>query len=442
MTEPTRKYARNKLSDADVRSKKGKDKPYKLPDGGGLYCEVLPSGRKVWRYRYKFGVSKANKSGKLITPEKTYTIGTYPDIGLSDARKLRDEAKSKVSSGVDPSAEKQVQKYLSQESTFKGIALEWYEANKTGWSGSHATRTISYLERDVFPMIGVREVNTITAPELIPIIKKVSGRGAIDAAKRVKGFMQQVFDYAVVHGKADRNPARDINISLILPKTVKRHFAALKEPSDIGDLLRAIDAYQGMNSVKFALQLSPLLFLRPTELREGAWSEIDFDRRIWLLPAARRKLPMHIKQANRPEDALIIPLATQSLELLKDLYQYTGKGKFLFPSTRGKTRVISNNAVRTALRTMGYANDEMTAHGFRGMASTCLNTLRYRSEVIEAQLGHSEKNEIRAAYNHADYLAERTSMMQEWADYLDSLRGGVDVMLFQNRIGYDNYRRG
>ncbi|PIE42483.1 MAG: hypothetical protein CSA50_09415 [Gammaproteobacteria bacterium] len=183
-----KKYARNKLTDADIRPKKGKDRPYNLPGGGGLYCEVLPSGTKVWCYRYKFGVPRENKSGKLITPEKTYTIGTYPDVGLSAARKLRDEAKKKVSNGIDPSAEKQVKKHPSHESTFKGIALEWYKENKAGWSESHATRTINYLERDVFPLIGARDVDTLTAPELIPVIKNVSSRGSdrcCQAGKRI-----------------------------------------------------------------------------------------------------------------------------------------------------------------------------------------------------------------------------------------------------------------
>lgn len=417
-----KKYSTDKLYDTDVRNANPKDKLYRLRDGGGLSCDVLPTGSKVWRYAYR-----------LAGKQKTFTIGKYPDIGLKAARKLRDDAKDKVSIGIDPSAEKQMQKHQSSESGFKGIALEWYAANRAGWSESHATRTISYLERDVFPLIGSKDINTLTAPELIPVIKSVSGRGAIDAAKRVKGFIQQVFDYAVVHGKSERNPAKDINMSLILPKTVKRHFAALTKPSDIGELLRATDVYQGHVSVKFALKLSPLLFLRPTELRAGEWSEVDTAAGIWTLPAARRKLPMHLKKINRAEDALIIPLSKQSISLLNELHQYTGSGKYLFPSARGKTKPISNNAVRTALRTMGYTNDEMTVHGYRGMASTCLNTLGYRSEVIEAQLGHAEKNEIRAAYNRADYLEERTVMMQEWGNYLDSLRNGGDVIPIRHK---------
>lgn len=411
------KYDTHKLSDPDVRHAKPQEKLYRLRDGGGLSCDVLPTGSKVWRYNYK-----------LNNKQKTFTIGRYPNISLSDARKQRDVAKEKVSNRIDPSLEKQTLRHTSTETSFHAIAEEWHTSNVAGWSEGYSTRVYSYLKRDVYPVLGHMEISSITAPTIIMIVKTVAnGRGAVSASKRVKGYIQQVFDYALLHGKVDRNPAKDIDLTQLLPKTVKKHFAAITEPKKIGELLQAIEVYRCCLSVKAALRMSPLVFLRPTELRAAEWSEIDLNRAVWTLPAKRRKLPTHLKKANRSDDALFIPLSHQAVDILSHLYEYTGRGVYVFPSPKGTSSPISNNTVRTALRIMGYTNDEMTAHGFRAMASTRLNELGYRSEVIEAQLGHKEKNEIRAAYNHADYLEERTTMMQEWADYLDKLRESKQV---------------
>lgn len=256
---------------------------------------------------------------------------------------------------------------------------------------------------------------------------KVSDRGAVDAAKRVKGFIQQVFDYAVVHGKAPRNPAKDINTQLILPKRIKKHYASITDPVVLGQVLRAIDGYQGSIVVRQALKLIPIM-VRPSELGNAEWSEFDLDNSLWVIPAKRRKLSTHIKKANRPEDAHTVPLSSQAVEVLREIQQHTGNGKYVFPSQRGRSRPMSNNVIRTALRIMGFDNDTITAHGFRAVASTFLNTLGYRSEVIEAQLSHKDTNEIRASYNHADYLEERTVILQEWADYLDSIKQGAVVV--------------
>ena len=295
-------------------------------------------------------------------------------------------------------------------------------------SESHQIRTRSFLERDIYTWLGKREANTIKASEIIQVVKKVADRGAIDAAKRTKGIIQQVFDYAVAHDKAERNPAKDVNLQLILPKTVKKHYAAITEPAKLAELLRAIENYQGSTVVKAALRLIPMVMTRPSELTNAEWEEIDFDTSTWTIPAKRRKLLTHTKKANRPEDAHIVPLSNQVVEILKDLYIYSSDGKYLFPSPRGRSRPISNNAIRTALRTMGFDNNTITAHGFRGVASTFLNTMGYRSEIIEAQLAHKDKNAIREAYNHADYIDERRVMLQEWANYLDSLRAGAEVI--------------
>lgn len=412
------KYTTSNLQDSAVRAAKPQDKLYRLRDGGGLFCEVLTSGAKVWRYNYRI-------HGK----QKTFTIGKYPDTSLSDARTSRDDAKKLVSSGVDPSQLKQINKKTLTENTFQKIAEVWLKHQKPEWSAEHYRRTDSYLKRDVYPFIGDRETKSILAPELIPIIMKVSDRGAVDAASRVKGFIQQVFDYAVVHGKAPRNPAKDINLQLILPKRVKKHFSAITDPIKLGELLRAIDEYHGSIVVRLALKLVPMVMVRPSELNNAEWIEFDLDSSMWTIPAKRRKLPTHIKKANKPEDEHQVPLSSQAVMILKEAYQYTGNGKYVFPSARGRSRPMSNNAIRVALRSMGFDNDTITTHGFRGVASTFLNTLGYRSEVIEAQLAHKEKNHVRRAYNHADYLQERTTMLQKWADYLDVLKNDGDDSL-------------
>jgi integrase len=419
-----KKYTKDKLSSPKVRHAKPADKKYKLMDGGGLYCEVLPTGTKAWRYNYR-----------LHGKQKTYTIGEYPEIGLSDARKKRDEAKQKVSEGIDPSEQKQIEKASIKENAFQAIAETWLEHNQTEWTASYHKKVSSYLKRDVFPFLGKREAKSMEAPEIITVIKKVADRGAIDASKNVKRYIQQVFDYALVHGKVTRNPAKDINLQLILPKTYVKHYAAVTDPVKLGELLRVIDGYQGSIIVRLALKILPMTMLRPSELANGEWEEIDLDKKTWTIPAKRRKLSNHLKQANRKEDAHVVPLSDQCIELLEELHQYTGRGKYLFPSPRGNSRPISNNALRTALRIMGFDNDTITAHGFRGVASTFLNTLGYRSEVIEAQLSHKDKNEIRAAYNHADYMEERRVMLQEWANYLDSLKHGADVIPLKQKRG-------
>ncbi len=413
-------YYCNKLSDWNVRDAKVKDKKYKLPDGKGLYCEVLATSTKVWRYNYRL-------NGK----QKTYTIGQYPEISLTQARTLRDQAKINVQKGIDPSQKKQIDKKMLKESSFQAIAQIWLKRRKPHWSESNYKRTDRYLKKDVYPWLGQRDISTITAPEIIVVVEKVVERGAVDAAKRVKGFIQQVFDYAVAHGKASRNSAKDINLQMILPKRIKTHFAAITEPQQLAGLLRASEKYHGSITVKCALKLLLLVMLRPTELSAGEWSEINFDKKMWIVPAKRRKLEQHLKRANLARDAHTVPLSKQAIEILTELHHYTGKSKYIFPSPRGNSRPISNNTIRAALRTMGFGNEVITTHGFRGTASTFLNTLGYRHDVIEAQLGHKDKNAIRSAYNHADYLEERKVMLQEWADYLDGLRIGATVTSMQ-----------
>lgn len=412
-----KKYTTNKLPSKTVEHAKPKDKVYRLRDGGGLYCEVLTTGTKVWRYNYR-----------IHNKQKTFTIGEYPDIGVSEARKRRDKAKAQIQQGVDPSLKKQLDKQALQENTFEAIAEKWLTEKKDGWSKSTYDRVTRYLNKDVYPVLGKREISKIEVPEIIAIVKNVESRGAIDAAKRVKGFIQQVFDYAVVNCKAPYNIAKSINIQLILPKRTKQHFAAITDPILLGELLRAIEHYNGGIQAKMALKISPYVMLRPTELRGAEWSEIDLEKATWTIPAKRRKLATHLKRSNRKEDAHIVPLASQVVALFEELHQYTGNSNLVFPSPTGSGKPISDNTVRTALRRLDFGGDIITPHGFRATASTLLHQQGYRTEVIEAQLAHKDTNEIRAAYNHADYLDERRVMLQEYADLLDTFRQGATVI--------------
>ncbi len=410
-------YHSNRLSDSKIKHAKPRSKKYKLPDGGGLYCEVLPTGTKVWRYNYRL-------KGK----QKTYTIGKYPKISLKKARIERDQARDNVSENIDPSQQKQIEIKTLKENIFQAVAEVWLAEKRSQWSERSYKRAIQYLERDIYFYLGQKDIACINAPEIIVIIKKISDRGSVSAAKQVKGLVQQIFDYAVAYGKASRNPARDINLKLILPKTITKHFAIIKNPLVLGQLLRSIDNYHGSTVIKAALNILLLVMLRSGELSNAKWSEIDFDAAVWTVPAKHRKLLKHLKDANRPEDAHIVPLSQQALTRLQTLYEYTGRGQYIFPSSRGKSCPISSSSLRTALRSMGFDNQTITPHGFRGTASTFLNSQKFRSDAIEAQLSHKDKNNIRSAYNHADYMEERQQMLQVWADYLDTLRTGGKVV--------------
>ena len=415
-------YKTYKLSDPECRTAKPKAKLYKLRDGGALSLDIMPSGTKTWRYAYRI-------HGK----QKTFTIGQYPDTSLSEARTSRDKARKLVSAGIDPSQQKQIIKRQIAEDSFQGIAETWLAQMKPDWSETHYTRLVSYLSRDAFPIIGSRNIAEIEAPEIIPIITQVANRGAVDSAKRIKGMIQQVFDYALVHGKCSRNPAKDINLTMLLPKTIKRHFSAITDPVKLGELLFAIDAYQGSVIVRQALKIIPMVMVRPSELSSAEWVEIDLDTQTWTIPAKRRKLPKHRKDANRPQDAHIVPLCEQVITELKLIHQYTGKGKYVFPSARGNSRPMSNNALRTALRNMGFDNETITPHGFRGVASTFLNEQGFRTKVIEAQLSHKLKSDVEASYNHAQYLDERRDMLKQWGNYLEALKEGATVIPINRR---------
>ena len=392
-----------KLSDVTLRRVKATDKPQKFADGGGLYLYVAPTGGKLWRMDYRF-------EGK----RKTLSLGAYPAVGLKDARARREEAKGQIAAGIDPGAHKKAAKEAARadtDSTFEIVAREWFNRQKDGWAESHAGKIMARLERDIFPVLGGRPVWDITAPMLLEALRRIESRGAVDTAHRALQTCGQVFRYAIATGRAEHNIAADLKGAL--PPVRGGHFASVKEPAAVGGLLRAIDAYTGNIIVRAALRIAPYVLVRPVELRRAEWAEFNLDANEWRIPATRMKM----------RELHIVPLARQVKEILAELHQYTGGGRYLFPSMRANTATISDVTLLAALRRLGYGKDEMTVHGFRSMASTLLNEQGYNRDWIEKQLAHGERDTVRASYNFAQYLPERRKMMQEWADYLDELRG-------------------
>lgn len=398
------------LTDTKIRKIKPQEKAYKLADEKGLFLLVKPNGSKYWRFKYRF-----------IGKEKLLSIGVYPDVTLADARNKRDQARRLLADDTDPGLVKQVAKRtrkLSAENSFEAIAREWFAKHSSKWVPSHAEKIIRRFERDIFPWIGNRPIREITAPDLLTALRRIENRGAIDTAHRAHQSCSQVFRYAIATGRADRDPSGDLRGALSPVK--QQHHASITDPKAIGELLRNINGYQGYFITKCALQLAPLLFVRPGELRKAEWSEINFETAEWRIPAAKMKMRvLHI-----------VPLSTQSMTILNELRALTGDGKYLFPSVRTPTRPMSENTVNAALRRLGYAKDEMTGHGFRSMASTILNEQGWNRDAIERQLAHSERDSVRAAYNYAEHLPERRKMMQDWADYLDELVAGAKIISF------------
>jgi len=403
---------KRKLTDTTIKKAKliaDGSKPHKLTDGGGLYLLINQKG-KYWRYNYRF-------NGKF----KTLALGIYPELGLKEARIIHDAAHRKVRDNIDPSAQKKIQKSSYKklrENTFEIIAREWFTEFKDTWVESHAKRLIFRLENDVFPWMGERPIHEIEPPEILDLMRRVQSRGALESAHRVRHVCGQVFRYAVATGRAQRDQTADIKGAL--PSHRKKHFAAIKDPDELAKLLQAIDLYKGTFIVRCALQLSPLVMLRPGELRQAEWSEIDLDNATWIIPVKRMKALKATKLDN--ETTHIVPLSTQAIAILNEIKPLTGRFHFVFTGARSRTRPMSDNAVRLALRTMGFSNETMTVHGFRSTASTLLNEMGFNPDAIEAQLAHKDSNEVRAAYNRAQYLEERREMLQAWADYLDELK--------------------
>lgn len=395
------------LTDMKVQKAKPQDRPVSLFDGGGLYILITSTGGKLWRFKYRFDKK-----------EKKMAFGSYPDISLIDARKRRDDARKLLANGVDPGAVRKAQKQanIQETETFEVISREWYEKFKPKWTEGHALKYMRRLELDLFPWIGMRPIKDITAPELLAVLRRTESRGAVDAAHRLRGLCNMIFRYATATGRAQHNLAQDLIGSL--PPAQKRHLAAITEPKEVANLLRAIDNYHGSFIVKCALRLSPLVFTRPGELRHMQWEEIDFEKAEWHIPAAKMKL-------RQPH---IVPLSKQSIEILSEIKPLTGSGVYVFHG-RTSNRPMSNNAILAALRNMGYTAEQMTPHGFRAMARTILDeVLQVRVDLIEAQLAHRVLDVLGRAYNRTTHLSERKRMMQTWADYLDGLRQGAKVL--------------
>jgi len=401
---------RNLTATAVQKAKLATDgKLKKLTDGGGLYLLINTKG-KYWRYNFR-----------LNEKFKTLSLGKYPQISLKEARMAHEVAHTKVSEGIDPSVQKQINKITRKdlaENTFESIGREWFAEFKDTWVDSHSKRLIARLENDIFPWLGSRPIHEIEPPEILNLMKRVQARGALESAHRVKQVTGQVFRYAVATGRATRDQTADLKGAL--PSHRKKNFAAIKDKGELASLLIAIDNYKGTFIVRSALQLSPLVMLRPGELRKAEWKEIDLDNATWTIPVRRMKASKATKEENQTTH--IVPLSKQAIKILKDIQPLTGRYQHVFTGARSRSRPLSDNAVRTALRTMGFTNEQMTVHGFRGTASTMLNEMGFNSDAIETQLAHKDSNAIRAAYNHALYLDERKKMLQSWADYLDELK--------------------
>ncbi len=397
------------LTDTAIRTAKPADKPIKLFDERGLFLLVAPSGGKWWRFRYRF-------DGK----HKSLSMGIYPDVSLAKARARRDEARKLLADGIDPSKNRKAHKEARADrnaNSFEVVAREWFAKFKPNWVEAHSDKVIRRLERDMFPWIGGTPIADVGTPDLLACLRRVESRGTVETAHRALQSCGQIFRYAVATGRTARDPTGDLRGAL---STVKgTHLASITEPTAVGGLLRACDGYQGSLVTKCALRLAPLVFVRPGELRKAEWTEIDLERAEWNIPAERMKM----------REPHLVPLATQAVAILTELLALTGGGRYVFPGARTNGRPMSDNAILAALRRMGFAKDEMSGHGFRAMARTILDEiLGVRPDFIEHQLAHAVRDPNGRAYNRTAHLAERRKMMQQWADYLDKLKAGADVI--------------
>lgn len=395
------------LTDAAVRRAKPADKPVRLYDSGGLYLEIAPNGGRYWRQKYRF-------EGR----EKRLAHGVYPDVSLADARTRRDEARRLLASGVDPGTQRRATAAAragAAADSFEVIALEWL--GKRQWVPAYKTKVEAWFEKDVFPWVGARRASTLGAVDFLDVVQRVERRGAIESAHRILQNCSQVMRYAIATSRATRDPCADLRGALA--SVPERHHAAITEPAELGPLLRAIHGYRGTHAVRCALQLAPLVFLRPVELRTAEWDEFDLPAARWNLPASKMKMRL-------PH---VVPLSRQALAIIEELQPVTGGGRYLFPGLRTAARPMSENTVNGALRRIGFDKDTMTGHGFRATARTILDeVLGFRPDWIEHQLAHVVRDPNGRAYNRTKHLRQRADMMQAWADYLDKLRMGANVV--------------
>lgn len=399
------------LTDTAIKNAKPKDKEYTLPDGNGLQLNIKPDGRKVWEIRYTLN-GKAKKT----------TAGTYPTVSLKDARTNRDELKAKVLAGIDPIQEKKEVKVIIQAkeseklNTFKQCATDYFELIRAKISEGHFKKQWQRLASNVIPFIGNRYMNDITRDEIMQCLTRIQDRGAIEEAHRIYNIISQVYQYAIANRRCERNTSNDIATKWTLKPSTKQHYPTIIDPKEIGKLLKAIDGYKGEYTVRCALQIMPYVALRPVNIRAMEWSEIDLDKATLTISADKMKM----KREH------IVPLVPKVVEILRELHNLTGAGRYCFGASRTRNSPLSDNTLRSALIRLGYSNEEIVPHGFRAMFSTIANenipNHGYSFEVIEKQLAHEMKNKVGAAYNRAEYWEQRVGLMQWWADFLDGVK--------------------
>jgi integrase len=405
------------LTDVAIRNAKPREKPYKVGDTLGLFLLVQPSGGKLWRVKYRI-------DGK----EKKLAIGIYPQVGLAEARRRRDAARELVAAGKDPGREKQREKVRSRiqaETTFDAIAAEFCAKRRRdgqkAWAVSTATRS-EYLLSLLKGSIGKLPITDIEPADVLTAVRKIERKGQLESARRTLQLAGAVFRYAVATARLSSDPTRDLRGALTAPTVT--HYGAIIDPARVGELLRAIEGYEGQPITKLAMQLAPHVFVRPGELRHAEWSEFDFEGALWTIPAGKTKMR---------KDHLV-PLSRQTIAILEDLRTLTGPDGYVFPSIRSRKRPMSDNTINAGLRRLGYSTDEMTAHGFRAMASTLLNESgKWHPDAIERALAHGDSDRVRAAYHRGAHWKERIAMAQWWSDHLDKLRKGAEVVPIKAR---------
>lgn len=397
------------LTYIQINAAKPTAKAWNLSDSQGLYLVIQPNGSKLWRFRYRF-----------LDKQKKLHLGGWPQVSLADARVRRDEAKKKLAEGIDPALEKKrariAAKYAAAN-TFEAVAKEWLVKCERDGLAPVTVDKIRWLLAKAYPVIGTIPIAQITPHEALAVLRKVEATGAYESARRMRSVLSRVFRYGVATVRCDKDVAADLRGAITAPKV--KHFAAITKPSEVGQLLRAIDGYSGHKVTIMAMRLSPHVLLRPGELRQAEWTDIDFEEAIWFIPADRMKM-------RRPHR---VPLSRQVIAMLRELHKHTHWWKYLFPCLGKPRKAMSENAVNQGLRKLGYTSDQMTAHGFRAMAATLLNEMgEWNPDAIERQLAHVDTNQVRRAYARGEYWDERVAMMQRWSDYLDQLRDGGKVL--------------
>lgn len=395
------------LTDTAIRKAKPGEKLAKMFDERGLFLLITPSGGKWWRFKYRFD----NK-------EKLLSLGVYPDVGLKDARERREEARKQVAAGIDPAKHRKAQKTAQVDratNSFEIVAREWVTKRSSTWSASHGNRIIRRFERDIFPWIGGKPIAAITPQQLLAVVRKIEERGALETAHRALSNCGQVLRYAVATGRVERDTSQDLRGALQPVKS--EHFAAITEPRKVGELIRVMEGYEGTPTVRCALRVAPLVFVRPGELRKAEWADINLDNGEWCYTVTKT------------DTRHIVPLSKQAIAILRELHPLTGRGRYVFPGGRSAARPMSENAILAAMRKMEIPKEEMSGHGFRAMARTILDeVLGFRPDYIEHQLAHAVRDPNGRAYNRTAHLPERRKMMQDWADYLDKLKASAEVI--------------